>query len=158
MNVVHLHMPSLRERQEDLPLLAGRFMMEAAASSGRDRLTISPEAWEAMERFSWPGNIRQLRNVMHRLVALDDDGKVTVADLPREIRSGRGKANGRRSTSLPLEYQLAKEMATQDFMDGYLDRLLDAHDGNVSQAAKSAGVSRRTLHRWLAEFRPGANG
>jgi DNA-binding NtrC family response regulator len=158
LNVVHLHMPSLRERREDVPLLAGRFMMEAAASSGRDRLTISPEAWEAMERFSWPGNIRQLRNVMHRLVALDDDGKVTVADLPREIRSGRGKANGRRSTSLPLEYQLAKEMATQDFMDGYLDRLLDAHDGNVSQAAKSAGVSRRTLHRWLAEFRPGANG
>jgi DNA-binding NtrC family response regulator len=158
LNVVHLHMPSLRERQEDLPLLAGRFMMEAAASSGRDRLNISPEAWEAMERFSWPGNIRQLRNVMHRLVALDDDGKVTVADLPREIRSGQGKANGRRSTSLPLEYQLAKEMATQDFMDGYLDRLLDAHDGNVSQAAKSAGVSRRTLHRWLAEFRPGANG
>jgi DNA-binding NtrC family response regulator len=158
LNVVHLHMPALRERPEDLPLLAGRFMMEAAAASGRDHLKISPEAWDALERFGWPGNIRQLRNVMHRLMALDDDGKVTVADLPHEIRSGQGRANGRSSASLPLEYQVAKEMAIQDFMGVYLDRLLDAHEGNVSQSAKSAGVSRRTLHRWLAEFRTGAEG
>ena len=130
LNVVHLRMPSLRERP-----------------------SISPEAWEAMERFGWPGNIRQLRNVMHRLVALDDDGKVTVADLPPEIARGQTRANGRRVGTLPLDYQLAKEMATQEFMEAYLDRLLDSHGGNVSRAAKSAGVSRRTLHRWLAEFR-----
>jgi DNA-binding NtrC family response regulator len=153
LNVVHLRMPSLRERSEDLPLLAGHFLMEAAAAAGRERPSISPEAWEALERFGWPGNIRQLRNVMHRLVALDDDGKVTVADLPPEIARGQARANGRRAGALPLDYQLAKEMATQEFMEAYLDRLLDSHEGNVSRAAKSAGVSRRTLHRWLAEFR-----
>jgi transcriptional regulator of acetoin/glycerol metabolism len=86
-------------------------------------------------------------------VALDDDGKVTVADLPPEIARGQARANGRRAGALPLDYQLAKEMATQEFMEAYLDRLLDSHEGNVSRAAKSAGVSRRTLHRWLAEFR-----
>jgi transcriptional regulator of acetoin/glycerol metabolism len=94
---------------------------------------------------------------MHRLVALDDDGRVTVADLPTEVTRGPGpvRANGRRPADLPLDYQLAKDLATQEFMEIYLDRLLDAHDGNVSQAAKSAGVSRRTLHRWLAEYRKG---
>ncbi len=157
LNVVHLRLPSLRERTDDLPLLAGHFLKEAARAAGRDSPVISPEAWDALQRFAWPGNIRQLRNVMHRMVALDDDGRVTAADLPQEIAYGTTlvRANGETSGPMPLDYQLAKELANQEFMERYLDLLLDSHEGNVSQAARSAGVSRRTLHRWLAEFRRG---
>jgi DNA-binding NtrC family response regulator len=157
LNVVQLHLPPLRERREDLTVLSGYFLKEAASASGRDVPKFSPDAWSALERYDWPGNIRQLRNVMHRLVALDDDGQVAISDLPGEVRRGDGalRSNGRQGTPLPLEYQEAKEEATRQFMLEYLDRLLDVHEGNVSRAARTAGVSRRTLHRWLAEYRDG---
>ena len=118
---------------------------------------ITPEAWSLLERYPWPGNIRELRNVMHRMVALDADGHIRVSDLPSQLRRGdiRTRANGNGAGHLPLDYNQAKEEATYRFMLDYLDQLLDAHDGNVSQAARTAGVSRRTLHRWLAEYREG---
>jgi DNA-binding NtrC family response regulator len=164
LNVVHLRMPALRERVEDLPLLAGHFLAEAAASADRPRPTLTPEAWAALERFAWPGNIRQLRNVMHRAVALDDDGRIAPGDLPPEIgESLRGSAGGGPSfngngNAVPMDYQTAREMAMQHFMETYLERLLSANGGNVSRAARNAGVSRRTLHRWIAEFGPTAQG
>ena len=159
LNVVHLHLPPLRERKEDLPLLAGHFLSEAAASSEKAHPTISSEAWAVLERYRWPGNIRQLRNVMHRVVALHDDGEVVLADLPEEIRGEGEPLSAAESgpavtpASLPLDYQMAKDLATQWFMQAYIDRLLEAHDGNVTRAAEEAGVSRRTLHRWMAEYR-----
>ena len=93
---------------------------------------------------------------MHRMVALDDDGQVGLSDLPSEMREGRIAAPVTRSSNdLPLGYEQAKDLAMGDFMREYLGRLLDAHAGNVSTAAKTAGVSRRTVHRWLAEYRNG---
>jgi len=154
LNVVELEVPALRDRREDLTLLSARFLNEAAVAAGRELPQISPEAWATLERYRWPGNIRQLRNVMHRMVALDDDGVVRASDLPAEILNGRASlAVEQVSRGLPLEYEEAKEVAMGDFMRGYLDRLLDAHSGNVSMASKTAGVSRRTVHRWLAEYR-----
>ncbi|MFQ5537291.1 MAG: sigma-54-dependent transcriptional regulator [Gemmatimonadota bacterium] len=157
LNVVEIRMPPLRERWDDLPQLAGMFLKEAALAAGREVPHITPDAWAALERYDWPGNIRQLRNVMHRLVALHEDRVVSVADLPREIRNGQkptdgGSEPGSGFGSLPLDYQEAKELAMQRFMEAYLDQLLHAHGGNVSSSARTAGVSRRTLHRWLAEY------
>jgi len=156
LNVVQLHLPPLRHRVEDLPLLAGHFLAEAAASSQRQPPRISAQAWDALERYAWPGNIRQLRNIMYRVVALDDDGEVTLADLPTEVRLGAAPTasrNGSEAAGFPLEYQVAKGLAMERFMEEYLEQLLEAHHGNVTQAAAAAGVSRRTLHRWIAEFR-----
>jgi DNA-binding NtrC family response regulator len=159
LNVVQIELPPLRDRKDDLPLLSGMFLKEAAASAGRDLPQITPEAWNVLERYDWPGNIRQLRNVMHRMVALDDDGQVGVSNLPRELQNGRTPmapedvATGRPS----LLYEEARDLAMAGFMRGYLDRLLDAHGGNVSKAARTAGVSRRTVHRWLAEYRNGTD-
>lgn len=154
LNVVNLELPTLRERIEDLPLLSGVFLREAAIAAGRDLPNINPDAWNALERYHWPGNIRQLRNVMHRIVALDDDGQVSVADLPREMRNGRVyDATPAVSSAATLVYEEARDLAMADFMRAYLDRLLDAHGGNISIASRTAGVSRRTVHRWLAEYR-----
>lgn len=158
LNVVQLELPPLRRRREDLPLLSGVFLKEAAESAGRRLPHITPEAWAALERYRWPGNIRQLRNVMHRMVALDDDGQVGLSDLPAEVRNGtKRNAGGRSSEDIPLEYEEAKDQATREFMRAYLDRLLEAHGGNVSTASRTAGVSRRTVHRWLAEYRNGGS-
>lgn len=161
LNVVNLRLPPLRDRKDDLPLLSSVFLREAAESAGREIPQVSPEAWSALERYSWPGNIRQLRNVMHRMVALDDDGRVGVADLPGSMQNGHSNARVARESSeeSPLGYEHAKDLAMGEFMREYLDRLLDAHGGNVSTASKTAGVSRRTVHRWLAEYRQdGKNG
>lgn len=91
---------------------------------------------------------------MHCLVALDEDGLVTVADLPTEVRfpeaaPDRHTTGGAGST---LNYARARDRAERAFRATYLERLLDAHDGNISAAARTAGVSRRSVHRWIAEL------
>lgn len=154
LNVVELDLPPLRERVGDIPLLIGHFFEEFAAATGKDIPEVSPEAWKVLESYRWPGNIRQLRNVAHRLVALDEDGLVTAADLPGELEStGGGLAHDLATADVgkQLDYGLARQASTLSFRAAYLARLLATHDGNVSQAARTAGVHRRTLYRWMAE-------
>ncbi|NIP56538.1 MAG: response regulator [Gemmatimonadetes bacterium] len=154
LNVVGLELPPLRARRDDIPLLAGRFLEEFAASTGKEVPEVSPEAWRVLERYDWPGNIRQLRNVVHRLVALDEDGLIAAGDLPTEIRfpaTDRARL-GVSGNGMSLDYERAREEAKLAFRATYLERLLDAHDGNISQAARTAGVSRRTIHRWIADL------
>lgn len=160
LNVVGLELPPLRARREDIPLLASRFLEELAESTDRGVPEVSPEAWRVLRRYHWPGNIRQLRNVIHCLVALDEDGRVTVADLPTEIRFPEAAPNGAGSygSGSTMDYARAREEADRAFRASYLERLLDAHDGNVSAAAKTAGVSRRSIHRWIAELEGSGEG
>lgn len=161
LNVVGLELPPLRERTGDIPLLAGRFLEEFAAASGKDVPEVSPEAWRILERYDWPGNIRQLRNVIHRMVVLDEDGLIAAGDLPTENHSLGAEPSGGAEFDDPgicLDYDNAREEAMHAFRAAYLERLLDAHDGNVSQAARTAGVHRRTIHRWINELEEARNG
>jgi len=153
LNVVHLTIPPLRARSGDIVLLAERFLEEFSRAAERPPPLISPEVWDAFETYPWPGNVRQLRNVMERIVALDADGRVTLSNLPPEIRFAgiADKSSGSdRSGFSHLSYSDAKDAAVRSFQASYMQELLAAHDGNISQAAHTAGVSRRTLHRWLA--------
>ncbi|MEZ4417243.1 MAG: sigma-54 dependent transcriptional regulator [Gemmatimonadota bacterium] len=162
LNVVRLVVPPLRARKEDIPLLVEHFLRALAKGSGRRVPTVSPETWEALDRFDWPGNIRQLRNVVERAVAFDSDDRITISDLPSEMRAPRttlprqgslGKAVSPLLQSMEiadLPYAAARDEAIEAFRQAYLDQLLEAHAGNISRAAKAAGISRRTLHRWLA--------
>jgi len=157
LNVVNLEVPALRERPSDIPLLVQKFMV-AVAREG-EPILILPEVWDVLESYSWPGNVRQLRNLVERVVALSADGKVTISDLPPEIRFSTysmGAAHG--STGEGLPYAEAKEHALRDFHRRYLPILLNQNDGNVSRAAEAAEVSRRTMHRWLADLRTPENG
>jgi DNA-binding NtrC family response regulator len=155
LNVVHLSLPPLRARTGDVVLLVERFLNEFAAVAGKTPPVISSEVWDALQAYDWPGNIRQLRNLVEQIVALDVDGRVTLSNLPPQIKFG-GDAPGEGELATPesssWHYEEAKEAAIQQFRASYLRRLLDAHKGNVSQAARTAGVSRRTLHRWLAQI------
>lgn len=151
LNVVPLHLPPLRERQGDTALLLQAFLARFADEMGREPPRLSPAAWDALELYPWPGNVRELKNLAQRLVALDDDGEVRLADLPAVIRGeplpGRDDVA---DTPLP-PYEEAREEALLRFKRSYLERLLAAHQGNVSAAARAAGMSRRNLHRWLNE-------
>ncbi len=156
LNVVPLHLPPLRERSGDVTLLAQRFLAQFSAAQDRDPPRVSPDVWDALERYHWPGNVRELKNLSERLVVLDDDGQVRLSDLPESLRPWGLLPNGAREAELPPS-EAARDEALNAFRLGYVQRLLDASSGNVSQAARAAGVSRRTLHRWIAQLRGSAS-
>ena len=152
LNVVHFELPPLRAREGDVPILLTAMLRSLAASTDRAPPLVTPEAWAILERYSWPGNVRELRNVAQRLIALDDDGRITVADLPAQLReSGGSKAEARGEADT---FGVAQEVAMSRFKADYVRRTLEQHRGNVTQAARAAGVSRRTFHRWLLELKP----
>jgi DNA-binding NtrC family response regulator len=161
LNVVHLRAPPLREREGDVVLLVERFLERFSRAADRDPPVISPDVWQALESYDWPGNVRQLKNLVERIVALNADGRVTASDLPPEVRfahlEGARRASGV-SGLAHLPYAEAKDSALRSFQAGYLQELLDASQGNISRAAEAAGVSRRTLHRWIAELEGASNG
>jgi DNA-binding NtrC family response regulator len=151
LEVVTLDVPALRERPGDVRLLAEAFLNEYAEALHRPAPRITEDAWGALEGYRWPGNVRELRNAMQRLVVMDDSGTVTRRDLPDSIR--HALATPREDTHVHAgSYDEALAAAMNAFRDGYVRKLLAQFDGNVTQAAVAAGVSRRTLHRWLAEL------
>jgi DNA-binding NtrC family response regulator len=150
LNVIPLHLPPLRERGGDVVMLAQQFLVQYAAAVAKEPPNVSPEVWDALEAHRWPGNVRELRNLAERLVVLDDDGRITLADLPEALRPGRSILTEAPDDN-PLPYEQARAAAIQTFQARYVRRLLEHAGGNVSKAARMAGVSRRTVHRWLED-------
>lgn len=155
LNVVHFLLPPLRARAGDIPLLMNAFLSEFATTARRRPPEVTAEAWAILERHTWPGNVRELRNTAQRLVVLDTDGRITADDLSGALKLGV-EAPQENPAAWPVEYAQAQDEALRKFRATYVKRLLEVHGGNVSRAAESAGVSRRTLHRWLAELNASA--
>jgi DNA-binding NtrC family response regulator len=161
LNVVPFAIPPLRERPGDVVLLMQTFLRQSAAELGRGPPQVSPDVWAALERHRWPGNVREVRNLARRLVALDEEGRIRLSDLPDDVRGvslpgGDGGAPGWASAAgengeLP-DYATARERALHGFHAEYARTLLGRYGGNVTRAARAAAVSRRTFHRWLAEL------
>src|SRR5262249_55225797 len=87
LNTMEIPIPPLRDRSEDIPPLAARFLAQEAERAGRGRMTIDPDALALLERHAWPGNVRELRNVVERAVAIADGDAITAQDLPERIRA-----------------------------------------------------------------------
>ena len=151
LNVVELRLPTLRERTGDIPILLNAFLEEFGFSAQRPAPHVTPESLAILESYSWPGNVRELRNAAQRLVVLDNKGRIEPEDLGNVLQP-RTMQPESDATSWPVAYTDAEEKALRDFRAQYVRRLLEVHGGNVSRAAIGAGVSRRTLHRWLAEI------
>ncbi|MFQ6046989.1 MAG: sigma-54-dependent transcriptional regulator [Gemmatimonadales bacterium] len=150
LDVVRFHVPPLRERRSDVPLLLQTFLQQVATAMNRQPPRVSPDAWDVLLNHDWPGNVRELRNVAQRLLVMNEDGWVKIADLPEAMRA---PATPRpRGSSKALPYAEASAAALRSFRADYVRSLLAEHNGNVSQAARAAGVSRRTVHRWIAEL------
>lgn len=139
LNVIHLHMPALRERKEDVPLLVAKFLEEAAKKNGRELPKITAPALEALENYTWPGNIRELQNLMERLVVLKKSRQIDLADLPHEISSSQTST----VISVPVGSSL-KEMERKMMVE-----TLKVTRGDKKLAAKLLGVHPRTLYRFL---------
>jgi DNA-binding NtrC family response regulator len=155
LNVVHFNLPPLRARDGDIPILMNAFLREFANTARRRPPEVTPEAWAILERHTWPGNVRELRNAAQRLVVLDTDGRITPGDLSGALQHGFD-APQVDPAQWSVNYAQAQDDAMREFRSTYVKRLLELHGGNVSRAATTAGVSRRTLHRWLAGLDVGA--
>jgi len=155
INVIEIRLPPLRERHGDIPLLVQAFLRRY----GQGRVqSCDGETLAALEAYRWPGNVRELQNVIERACALADGAAVMPGDLPAHVRAdGRPGAESRAllgdaridATALPLKE--AKEQWMGVLEATYLRQLLERHHGNISAAAKAAGVDRKTFHRLVTK-------
>ena len=174
LNVIDVRMPALKDHPEDVASLVERFLKEFSAANGGAVTGIAPDALKALEAYAWPGNVRQLRNVVEKMVVLASGPTLTTEDLPAEITeraSRRGDARdvsgesdvgaGLTSlsplTSLPSPQRLAAPLPSpQTLAETEKEQILAALDqcrNNKSKAAELLGISRRTLHRKLNEWK-----
>nr|MDA8389044.1 sigma-54 dependent transcriptional regulator [Nitrospiraceae bacterium] len=162
INVVHIWVPPLRRRRDDIPLLAAEFMREFSEREGKS-VRLSPEALEAFCDYSWPGNIRQLRNVLEGLTVLSSTGLVTLDDMPGEILAsgvpgaagcaeGPGPAAGGGNVSQEPPPQGAQTL--REIEEYAIICALEECRGNKSRAAKLLGISRKTFYKRLKEIEP----
>jgi DNA-binding NtrC family response regulator len=141
LNVVTIGIPPLRERREDVPLLAEHF----AAKHGRGRGAISPDARELLQAYDWPGNVRELENVVARALALNPSGVVVPADLPDRLRAPSPEL----ARGLPLPPGFRPTL--DELSRRYAALVLAECGGNKTRAAELLGIDRKTLYRIVGE-------
>ncbi len=143
LNVVSITIPPLRERLEDVPLLVQKFLEEFSKENDKQVEGLTSDCMAALTAYDWPGNIRELRNVIERMVVLSRQSRLTVRDLPPHMRKEASDTN----TAV-----MTPDMTLGDAERAMIIKALDMHGGNRTQAAKQLGISRRTLHRKLNEY------
>lgn len=143
LNVVTLRIPPLRERREDIPVLANHFL-NCFCRRGDLPRQFTPEALACLREYAWPGNVRQLQNVVERSVTLALGERIGVADLPDELRGDLAE-----TAEAPRQLFSEKDRLVESFERDYLVGLLVEHQCNVSRAAQAAGCHRRTLYRMI---------
>jgi transcriptional regulator with GAF, ATPase, and Fis domain len=151
VNVIPIPLPPLRERAGDVPLLAYHFLGRYGRNREQPLEGIATDALAALEAYLWPGNVRELQNAIERACVLADGPTLGLRDLPEHVR-GRGRVTPAAAPGKTLPLREARDTWLRAFTYEYLTDLLREHGGNVSQAAKTAGVDRKTLHRLLTKF------
>lgn len=141
--VVPIDVPALRERTDDIPLLAEHFLREASARFGRKPKSLSAAAVDALQAYRWPGNVRELKNLIERLMILSPAEEVRREDLPAEIRDAIGE-------SIAPEAPLRD--ARDDFERRYILAALKKNRGNVSRTAEALDLERSNLYRKLKAY------
>ena len=154
LNVVSINLPGLRERKEDIPLLVKHFVNMVCADNNLPPLQITPEAMNLLEKYDYPGNIRELRNTVERMVVLARNNTLDVADIPQSIRDFQP------DTHIQIPVRTAEQSVKLD-LDGnerkLIEQALISAGGNRTKAAEILGISRRTLHRRLNEYAAGGD-
>jgi two-component system, NtrC family, response regulator AtoC len=145
LNVVHLTVPPLRERREDIPLLVNHFIRRYTHQFGKRIDGPTPDALGALCGYHWPGNVRELQNVVERSVVLVDSGSIGVDDLPMELSVG--------ASPVELDEAVPLNEASDRFERQMVVRMLDRVDGNVSEAARALGLHRNSLKAKLARWK-----
>jgi two-component system nitrogen regulation response regulator NtrX len=150
LRVLNIHVPPLRERLEDIAILADHFVRLLAEKTGREFSEISPEVLEYLRSYHWPGNVRELRAVVERALAMSSGHRLDLSSFELDPISMPGYSFG---SLLERDWRSARE----GFEAAYAKRLLDKHRGNVQQAARDAGLATGSFYKMLRRLglRPG---
>ncbi|MCK9464050.1 MAG: sigma-54 dependent transcriptional regulator [Proteobacteria bacterium] len=152
LSVITITLPPLRERPDDIPLLAYHFLRKYTARAGREIARISAEAMRALRTHSWQGNVRELENAIERAVVLSRGDVILPGDLPDSVSDSAAQPLSQR-VPLDLPFAGAKRKAIEQFEAGYAFGTLQRAGGNVSEAARQAGMDRSNFRRILRKYK-----
>jgi DNA-binding NtrC family response regulator len=152
LDVVSIHLPPLRERVEDIPLLAGHFLQRYSQESGKCIKAIADKAMELLCAYSWPGNIRELENAIEQAVALSYQPVITPDDLPAAVRD-HAAAKSFQNDSQNGQFLFPDTPTLEEVKKRYVLHVLKHNQGNVSRSARVLNIDRRSLYRMLARFK-----
>jgi DNA-binding NtrC family response regulator len=151
VNVFPVVLPALRDRREDIPLLAAHFLEKHAGALRKDLSGLEADALRALTGYPWPGNVRELENAIERAVAVAKGPKIELRDLPPDVKGTQeGAIPGEVLAKMP--YREAVDLARDRVSRDYLAVLMREHEGNVTHAAQRAGMERESLHRLLKRY------
>jgi len=151
LNVFPVVLPPLRDRREDVPLLASHFLEKHTGPLRKELSGFEPDALRALTGYPWPGNVRELENAVERAVAVANGAKIELRDLPPDVKGTQeGAIPGEVLAKMP--YREAVDLARDRVSRDYLAVLLRDHEGNVTRAAERAGMERESLHRLLKRY------
>jgi len=139
-----IEIPPLRERKDDIPLLVEYFIQKFNEKYNRDVKGITPQALKILVEYDWPGNVRQLENMIYKACMLTEPGQpIDVKNIDPEIKG---------DSEFPLSYSEAKKQYMEKFMKKYLSVLLSMTNGNISKAARMANIERQSLQKLLKKY------
>ena len=147
LNVIPIFVPPLRDRPDDIPLLAGHFTALMAAEYGRRPKRLAPEAIGRLQQYAWPGNVRELRNVIERLMIMVPGDTITAQDL-----AFLGHDDIRELPTTPVDASMPLAEARERFERDYILQALAAQNGNISRTADMLGVERSNLYKKMKAF------
>jgi DNA-binding NtrC family response regulator len=162
INVIPIHVPPLRDRAEDIQAMVAHFVATLSADMDKDIRQVTPEALEALERYSWPGNVRELRNVIERSLALATSDVLDYETLPERVREGRMAAPAASSVAA-VDEGLPEGLRLDDYLDDIRRRCIQAAlkdcGGNQTRAAERLQVTFRSLRYYVQKYglRPGTS-
>jgi DNA-binding NtrC family response regulator len=148
LRVVEVELPPLRDRAEDIPALADRFLTQVAERLERRKKLLSDSALARLARYGWPGNVRELRNALEQAAVLSSGETIEVEDL----RLDEAKAPPGDAPSTAVVFSDAKRQHVERFERDYLLRALRENDGNVSRTAQAIGMVRQSLQQKIREL------
>jgi len=144
LNVVHIRVPALRERPEDLSELAQTFVKAYAAKHGREVNVVSPEALSLLSEYEFPGNVRELANTIERAVIVSTGKRIDAGDLPESMRA-----------AVSVQRRREKPQSLAEVEAEYVDKILALTRGNKTEAARILGISRKNIYEKLARQKKG---
>ncbi len=151
LNVMHIKVPSLKERVEDIPLLVKHFIDKYVEEEERDKIQLSQEAWKALYEYSWPGNVRELENVIERALILKSGHTIGAKELPEHLLEPRDTGEGIDLNNLvPPDMPLPE--AVEKIEEKLIQRALEYCDNVQSKAAAMLGISRRVMHYKMNKY------
>ena len=159
LKVVKIHMPPLRERKEDIMLLAARFLKDVAEENGKPYKDLGADAMRCMIDYDWPGNVRELRAAIEHGVVMSNSSKINARHLPDDVRSGdglniRSVGGGKSGGFVPAASEITdlSDLNLAEMEERMIRKALELTGDNRTEAAKHLGLSRRTLQRKLSDL------